>query len=49
MANPNLGTTRIAGKDEFVTNETGYMGRKYMRVGFRAPGLVYYEMDYTEV
>ena len=37
-----------AGEDEFVTSKTGYAGNNVMRVGFRAPGLVYYESDYTE-
>eukprot|EP00752_Nemacystus_decipiens_P014318 g12737.t1 len=36
------------GEDEFVTKKTGYVGNNVMRVGFRAPGLIYYESDYTE-
>lgn len=32
-----------------MTKKTGFMGNDVMRVGFRAPGLVYYETDYTEV
>lgn len=38
-----------AGEDEFTTKKTGYAGSNNLRVGFRAPGLVYYESDYTEV
>lgn len=37
------------GEDEFVTKKTGYAGSNVMRVGFKAPGLIYYESDYTEV
>lgn len=42
-------STESPGKDEFVTSETGFFGNKNMRVGFRAPGLIYYKTDYTEV
>lgn len=45
---PNT-TNNSTGKDEFVTNKTGYAGSIVMRVGFQAPSLVYYESDYTEV
>eukprot|EP00903_Cladosiphon_okamuranus_P006404 g6269.t1 len=36
------------GEDEFVTKKTGFAGNNIIRLGFRAPGLVYYESDYTE-
>ncbi|CAM9418597.1 unnamed protein product [Ectocarpus fasciculatus] len=37
-----------SGEDDFVTKKTGYAGSDVMRVGFKAPGLIYYESDYTE-
>lgn len=37
------------GEDEFLTKPTGFRGSNSNRVGFKAPGLVYYANDYTAV
>ncbi|CAM9927265.1 unnamed protein product [Scytosiphon promiscuus] len=38
-----------AGVDEFSTKPTGYNGKKNLVVTFKAPSLVYYYNDFTEV
>lgn len=46
---PSKRTNKSQGKDGFATNRTGFAGSTAMRVAFKAPCLVYYESDYTEV
>lgn len=46
---PVKNATQTTCEDELLTNLTGFLGMKTRKVGFKAPGLVYYSVDYTEV
>lgn len=37
------------GEDAFVTKLTGFLGINALRVGFEAPGLIYYKWDYSGI
>lgn len=37
------------GEDGFVTKNTGFLGQNMLKVGYEAPGLIYYKWDYSGV
>lgn len=39
----------ISGDDEFSTQKTGYSGSRNMVVSYKAPSMVTYRSDYTDV
>lgn len=44
-----IGMVAEPGEDRWLTKKTGYGGMNMLRVGFEAPGLIYYKWDYSGV